>query len=325
LTVNNSFIFDIQGDSLLLTDSAFDQTPVNIVNANTTINSSTFENSQFYGLAVTEFDGDLMIFDSVIQNNETIGLSTYGVDTPSDRIHIVRTEINGNGEGAMVVDADEVLIANSLIKNNFSDNPNVSTINFRPSIFDQAIPRFVIFNSIIANNVKAAGQGGGVVRMGSNGQVAILSSTIVNNSTGGSGSVVHVNSSDPDTLVEITNSILWGNTSTDDSVISNSTSTFVASSTIQDEDPNDSNIPFGGTANDNIDDAPLFVNESAEDFHILVGSPTIDAGAATFLRRDDLDVDGDNNVTEFGPDFDLMPRIVGASTDMGAYEFVQII
>ncbi|HEY7629386.1 MAG TPA: choice-of-anchor Q domain-containing protein [Thermoleophilaceae bacterium] len=53
---------------------------------------------------------------------------------------------------------------------------------------------------------------------------------------------------------------------------------------------------------------PLFVNAAAGDFRELAGSPTIDAGVSSLLNG------------PFDPDGN--PRVVGASTDIGAYEFV---
>ena len=56
----------------------------------------------------------------------------------------------------------------------------------------------------------------------------------------------------------------------------------------------------------NIDTDPLFVNPSGGDFHLLVGSPCIDAG--------------DNAAVSSSTDLDGNPRIQGAAVDMGAYE-----
>lgn len=72
----------------------------------------------------------------------------------------------------------------------------------------------------------------------------------------------------------------------------------------------------GGTITDpstnfNQTTAPLFANATADDYHQLAGSPTIDAGVA----------DGLNGLTDFDGD----ARTLGAAPDIGADEFVPAI
>lgn len=54
--------------------------------------------------------------------------------------------------------------------------------------------------------------------------------------------------------------------------------------------------------------APQFVNAAADDFHEASGSPTVDAGL--------------NNAANGSTDLDGNPRTFGASTDIGAYEYI---
>lgn len=126
---------------------------------------------------------------------------------------------------------------------------------------------------------------------------------------------------------DLTNCILWANT---DSTGSGSTAQLyggspdVSFSCIQDEDPNDANIPFGGADNNNIDDYPMFVrdpndggdgwdagdNDDYGDLHLKSGSPCINAGDP--FRR----------IVPNSADIDGEPRVMGLIIDIGADEFL---
>ncbi|HUW20359.1 MAG TPA: choice-of-anchor Q domain-containing protein [Sedimentisphaerales bacterium] len=63
----------------------------------------------------------------------------------------------------------------------------------------------------------------------------------------------------------------------------------------------------------NIDGDPLFADADANDYHLLVGSPCINAGDPNYTSQpDETDLDGN-------------PRIVTGRVDMGAYEFQGVI
>lgn len=56
------------------------------------------------------------------------------------------------------------------------------------------------------------------------------------------------------------------------------------------------------------------------------GSPAIDAGSNAFIPADLIDDDGDGNTAERAPfDLDGLPRLVGPTVDMGAYERQHIV
>lgn len=129
----------------------------------------------------------------------------------------------------------------------------------------------------------------------------------------------------------LTNSILWGNTDKsgtgESAQITYYTTPFVTYSCIQDDDPNDSNVPFDGTNNHNIDDYPMFVrdpndggdgwgvgdNDDFGDLHLRLGSPCVQAGDPNFFALPDYgDIDG-------------QPRILGGRVDIGADEYAPSI
>lgn len=93
---------------------------------------------------------------------------------------------------------------------------------------------------------------------------------------------------------------------------------------IQDDDPNDSNIPFGGEDNGNIDDDPMFVRDPNDggdgwgvgfdgfgDLHLQNGSSCINAG--------------DPNSWGGKTDMDDQPRVIDGRIDIGADEYAKKI
>jgi hypothetical protein len=67
------------------------------------------------------------------------------------------------------------------------------------------------------------------------------------------------------------------------------------------------NSAFGSTMNDCITNAPLFVNEANRDLRLKPSSPCINAGNNAYVTA--------------STDLDGLPRIVGDTVDIGAYEF----
>ena len=150
----------------------------------------------------------------------------------------------------------------------------------------------------------------------------ITNCTFAGNSAGGTGGGIYGGGFP----LIVGNCIFWGNTDGSGSGESrhiDGGDVIVGFSCIQDEDPDDSNIPFGGYDNNNIDDYPMFVREPSDggdgwgagenddygDLHLLSGSPCIDAGSSwLYVGLGEEDMDGQR-------------RIMGRTVDMGADEF----
>jgi hypothetical protein len=139
----------------------------------------------------------------------------------------------------------------------------------------------------------------------------------------------------------VTNCVFWDNK---DENVTGATAQISVSSAepvvrfccIQDDDPNDANIPFGGATNNNIDDNPCFAVPGywdagglwvEGDYHLLSTSPCIDIGDNDDVPADSADLDEDENTSEPVPwDLAGRPRIADgdgngeASVDMGCYE-----
>jgi hypothetical protein len=147
----------------------------------------------------------------------------------------------------------------------------------------------------------------------------------------------------------IANCIFWGNRdasgTTETAQIKSNYYCFdvnVVYSCIQDNNANDGYIPFGGDANHNIDDNPMFIrdpydggdnrwgdaNDDYGNLRLAAGSPCIDKGDNNSVPADTADLDNDANTVEQTPlDIDLHSRFVDGDpnsavvVDMGAYEF----
>jgi len=147
----------------------------------------------------------------------------------------------------------------------------------------------------------------------------------------------------------ISNCIFWSNTADSASSVASAqiygSPSAVFYCCIQDDDPNDGNIPFGGVTNHNIDDNPNYIREPNDggdgwniwgtgdnddygNLRLQYVSPCIDTADNTAVPSDSEDLDEDLNTTEPIPyDLDGHPRIVDGDcnstdvVDMGAYEF----
>jgi len=146
----------------------------------------------------------------------------------------------------------------------------------------------VISRTFVVNN-QASGYIGGIDVDGTS---ATISNVTVSGNTSGNGGGIGISDN---ANVDITNSIVWGNTSTE---------VWLESGSV---DVTYSNIQGGYDGVGNINADPLFVNASPAftmDYGLQLGSPCIDAGTA------DLDQDGTDDITDY----------LGAAPDMGASE-----
>lgn len=165
-------------------------------------------------------------------------------------------------------------------------------------------------NCILHSN--QASYGGAINNIGNSGTGGVFNCTVTNNVATIAGGGIRCLNDDYQPIV--VNSVLWGNTDGD----SNTTVTqeqiyspdpgfspAVTFNCIQDDDPDDAYIPFGGSLNGNIDDNPDFI----DDYHLGIDSPCVDAGNNTGVHWD-TDIDG-------------QVRIAGI-VDMGADELVRV-
>lgn len=232
-------------------------------------------------------------------------------------------ENEAGSSGGAVYNQGDAQYARCLFIDNSSGNGGASYINAETSYTDcsflgntgsQGGATFVVSGPITWINCLFSGNSatasGGAVRLGPiSDLVSLVNCTVSeNHATGAGGGIYELAGG----AVTVQNCIVWGNTDGDagtdttDEQLFGSTTPTVTYSCIQDDDPQDASIPFGGVANNNIDDDPIFVAPTDYgDFRLEDGSPCTDAG---------------NDLVASGTDLDGAPRILGAAVDMGAYE-----
>ena len=231
----------------------------------TVINTVITENTSYWGGGgVSGINSGFSLEGTTISDNWTYsgggGIFAFGPLESADPPVIEDCMITGNetGDG----DGGGILLTDNL---------------------DAVINRTSVVNNHAANFI------GGIDVMGTS---ATISNVTVSGNTSGNGGGIGISDN---ANVDITNSIVWGNTSTE--IWLNSGSANVTYSDIEGG--------YDGMGNINAD--PLFVNTSpafSMDYGLQLDSPCIDAGTA------DLDQDGTDDITDY----------LGAAPDMGASE-----
>ncbi len=187
--------------------------------------------------------------------------------------------LNADGGG---ISEGSGIIRNCIIKENSSRNGG--------GIYDF---EGIIQNCIISMNTSYYGAG---IYHHHDEPLIIEHSTIIGNSANswGGGIYTHEHSD----LPSIRNCIVWGNTASLYPQLYGSSQ--VSYSCIQDWD---------GSGTGNINEAPLFVDATNGDYHLLIDSPCIDSGDPLFIfDPNQLDIDG-----HF--------RVIGGRVDIGGDEF----
>ncbi len=238
--------------------------------------------------------------------------------------------ITGNTYGGVICDDSSAVIANCIIANNSTENwggggiysgsgdvriENCLITGNKVRYWDwynkywrgwgggicNASGKITVVNCVVASNTSAE-SGGGI--WSEYGQTTIINSTLVSNTAVyGGGIHAYVDSA------TITNSILWANKGNGSQLAVNGATVAVSYSDVKGLSAgvgvwNGGSLSMGGT---NINADPSFINP-AGDYHLLKGSPCINAGDPQFTAgQDETDIEGNK-------------RIIRGRVDMGAYE-----
>jgi hypothetical protein len=174
-----------------------------------------------------------------------------------------------------------------------------------------------IINSIIYSNT-AEREGGGLqvwAELGGNTEVLIINSTITGNTSHdqvhGGGGIAVVNTQESTNILEIYNTILFGNTANPGGDLTIDLSGTNSRTDIFYNDIN-SVIHQRGTLNqgNNLNTDPLFLDPAGDNFHLRPDSPLINSGTLFVPSPPGLP----------STDFEGKPRALGGVPDIGAYE-----
>jgi|GEM_PF-750184 len=275
-------------DCLVSGNSGYQGGGINVRGTRAKIIGTTITNNVGQGRLAGGYGGGLYCFNSIVTVDDcTISSNTTGW--------------NGRDGGGIRCDHSKLTVRRTVI----SDN---SAGRYGGGIYVQDNSDVRLSSSVVAGN--SALDGGGVHFAGAN-IGDITNCTIVGNNAEQAGGAITCTG--PGLLITVSNSILWDNMagqagtehiSNDGPPIYNN----IYSSCIEDANADDDLIPFGGEANGNIDDDPLFVNYP-DDLHLSKASPCVNPGNPySVAGSGSMDIDG-------------QARVVGGRIDMGADEY----
>jgi outer membrane protein assembly factor BamB len=310
--------------------------------SNCNISNNTAFGGYGHGGGISAVGGLYIINNCTFSNNSALGTRSYGGAISSDgfpyftdmRItnSIIFDNTTDNEGGAIYCRGGSLTVKNSLILR------NRSAYNNGGAIYCYDGSRLTLINCTMTGNT--ADQDGGALYCGDTFAV-VNNCTIASNTAGNNGGGIY---GDATSFVKSINSILWANS--DSNGVSETAQIYslwptslpgldIIYNCIQDDDPHDSNVPFGDP-NYNIDDDPMFVrqpddggdgwaddpatptvdegaNDDFGDLHLQTSSPCINTGFPGFL------------VVSNSADMDGQPRIIGERIDMGVDEFAPML
>jgi parallel beta-helix repeat protein len=214
-----------------------------------------------------------------------------------------------SGGGIYCWESSSPRIVNCLIKDNTAQDSG-------GGIFCDYSSSPQVINCMVTNNMALGFKAGGIYCSNSS-SPTITNCTIVGNQAETSGGGIFCVAS---AFPALYNSIIWGNSANDggnEIFAANGSGTVTIAHCDTDDGANDiddagNHISWGAG---NIHLEPLFVNASAQDYHLQDGSPCIDAGDNSLVPGG-VTTDLDDNPRIFDGDGDTVVTV-----DMGAYEF----
>ena len=289
------------GGALLLTADAMFNFEGDVEQNNTVLENVIIENSHALnggGLALFRVDGPVL--NNVTIKDNTATTKGGGIVSYKSTMTIKESIVSNNSSfhrGGIYAWGDATPewggVGGNLVIEDCIVTGNVVTGNHGGGIAIYGVDEVIIKRTAVVDNHANNGIGGILVEFS---DVTLENITVSGNSSTYGGSIGVGEGGN----VNLTNSILWGNTDGTEEVDGEVLLELDGSLTSY---YNNIEGGYGGFAN--IDADPLFTNPDSGDFTLQQGSPCIDAGTA------DLDWDGIEDITDY----------FGSAPDMGAYEY----
>ncbi len=305
-----------------------------------TINNCLIEknNSSGFGGGMFIWEGEPTVADCNFYENSGAaggGVMILGHYIDPTFVNCIFNKNTANGGGGMATRG-----SNGTTVSNCIFTGNQATSHGGGGMHNTASASPTLTNCVFFNN-NSAGDDGGAIHSYILCNLLLTNCTFYNNKAlnGDGGGIRNTNSTDS----EITNCIFWYNEDKygykeETSQISQSGGILdVKYSCIQDEDPDDEDIPFGGSGKNNTDDYPEFAGTGDpfgpdETFGPDKIFGTYDDGLCLSVDSDSCIDTGDNTAVPGYPDdmeLDITGHarifdgddVTGAIVDMGAYEF----
>jgi parallel beta-helix repeat protein len=286
---------------------------VNIIASDPTITNNVITNNHacigagiFVGGA-----SPLIQLNTITGNNNSCRGSVISAQASSS-VEILDNVLTDNVGGGITLDVD----GSPIIKNNIIKGNNEAG-GFGGGIFILRNPDsdVLIVQNLITGN--QAAYGGGLYLLGA-GPLKVLNNTIADNDAATSGSGIY--DFGPNGRTELTNNIIYakpGQAGLFCDSFSSQNPPIIRFNNIF----SSGGMAYGGDCpdmtgtNGNISADPMFADLTQGDYHLLTGSPSIDAGYNQAPNLPDKDLDGNQRVLDGDGDGN-------AIIDMGAYEFL---
>ena len=257
------------------------------------------------------------------------GGASTAADVVFDRCTFFENRGVYGGGGAVYCRGGEPDFINSSFLGNKGGEPNAyARDGGGAGIYNEsASPRF--YGCVFSGNESVNNYGGAMRNLGTSRPQLVNCTFWGNSAVGSTGGALY---NDPEAAPSLVNCILWENSDSGGtgapSQIAGAPAT-VRASCIQDDDPSDDSIPFGGAAALNIDDDPRFIDPDGADrragteddnLRLRPDSPCIDAGdSEAFPSEIAEDPDGDPRRTDV-PGVPDTGTGAAPTIDLGAYE-----
>jgi predicted outer membrane repeat protein len=279
------------------------------------------------------------------------GLGIVGGGPSITNASFVGNEATDGSGGGMSVTLSDFTLADAVFRNNtaasdgggllvnMSDVPVLVNVTLRSNTaakggggLGNVSSSTRLVNVILTKN--SAANGGGLYNYG--GSPTLVNTTFSGNSATNAGGGIY-NSKKSGSVInplQLSNSIVWGNTAPTGLQIhtvmvdeggewDEMPMPIIRHSDIEDSGGSGAgwDAALGTDGGGNIDADPLFRNTAAGNLHLLSYSPAVDVGNDALLPADSADLDGDGNTAEPIPhDIDGENRVLYDTVDMGADE-----